>query len=205
MKIKFRQAAPADAEIAHRLIYSAGSEGFDYVFNHKDKTAHGFIKFAFTDGAGLFGHRVHVAAEIDGRVVGMASFYSGREFFSLNASMGRLILQYYGIINCLAIYRKSFHTLALLPAPARDMEYVGDLGVVEDMRGKGIGRAILAYGLEKAKRDNCSRYAIDVAVNNGRAQKLYESFGFRVTGLNKFRGPAGPVHVPDARRMEMNI
>lgn len=203
MKLEFRQAKPEDARIAKGLVYSAGSEGFEYVFSHKNKTAIEFIEYAFTNGSGLFGHRVHIAAEHEGRLVGVASFYSGKEYFRLNAAMGKLILMFYGLRNCLQVYRKSYHTLSLLPAPSKDMEYVGDLGVVEEMRGRGVGTALLNYGLELAKKKGMRRYVIDVSVDNPRARQLYERFGFKITGLNKFRGPAGSIHVPDSRRMEL--
>ncbi len=203
IELHFRAAEPKDVEDAHRLIYSAGVEGFDYVFEQKDIKALDFMRYAFLEGSGFFGYRVHVVAELDSRVVGIGSFYSGHEYNAMSMGTGKQLFKFYGIRNLLPVTIRSYYAMSLTPPPKKDMEYVADLGVAEDMRGKGIGSALLNHQKEVARRKNRRVYALDVALDNPRAQKLYERFGFKVTGLNRFRGSRKAPHIADTRRMEI--
>jgi len=85
------------------------------------------------------------------------------------------------------------------------MEYAADLGVSQGMRSQGIGAALLDRQKEIARGKGRLVYALDVSVNNSRAQALYERLGFRVTGLNRFRGSGNAPSVPDTRRMELSL
>lgn len=55
--------------------------------------------------------------------------------------------------------------------------YISNLAVLEHYRNQGIGRQLLLQCIAEA---NPSSIFISVDVNNGRAQKLYESLGFQV-------------------------
>ncbi len=203
MKFDFRPAEPRDVDEAHRLIYSAGPEDFDYVFNQKDKTALDFMRYAFLEGSGFFGYRIHVVVEVDSRVVGIGSFYSGHEYNALSMGTGKQLFRYYGILNCFSIMMRSYYALSLTPPPKKDMEYIANLGVAKDMQSKGIGSALLNHQKEVAKRKNRRVYALDVAMDNPHAQKLYERLGFKITGINHFRGSRKAPHISDTRRMEI--
>ena len=204
MDILFRKAKPEDAGEAPQLIYSAGVEGFDYVFRHGSTTALDFLSYAFLKGEGLFGFRNHTVVEADGRIAGIGAFYSGHEYNSLSMGTGKLIFKFYGPLKFLPVVRKSFDTLSLMPPPGKNMEYVSNLGVAEGMRSKGIGTALLTHQMEVARSKGRQVYALDVSMNNSRAQQLYERLGLKVTGENRFRGPKGS-GVPDTRRMELYL
>ncbi len=205
MELHFRPAEPRDVDQAPSLIYSAGVEGFDYVFEQDGKTALDFLRYAFLEGSGFFGHKNHVVVIADGRVVGIGAFYSGREYDALGRGTGKQLLRFYGVRNCLPIMKRSFHAQRITPQPGKDMEYVADLGVAEDMRSKGIGAALLTRQMEAAQSKKRRIYALDVSENNPRAQELYESLGFYVTGKNRFRGSRESYHVPDTWRMELPL
>jgi len=87
----------------------------------------------------------------------------------------------------------------------KDMEYISNLGVASDLRGRGIGGTLLNHQKELARNNGRGVYALDVSVNNPRAQKLYESLGLKVTRENHLNGFMGCRTVPDTRRMEMNL
>ena len=86
-----------------------------------------------------------------------------------------------------------------------DMEYISNLGVAPDLRGRGIGGALLNHQKKVAKGKSRRVYALDVSVNNPRAQKLYERLGFKITRENHLNGFMGCTTVPDTRRMEMSL
>lgn len=57
--------------------------------------------------------------------------------------------------------------------------YIGNLAVVAEYRSQGIGRQLLSQCIETATSASCPLF-ISVDVSNTRAQKLYESLGFRL-------------------------
>jgi GNAT superfamily N-acetyltransferase len=62
---------------------------------------------------------------------------------------------------------------------ARTLLNVHDLGVVADARGRGVGRALLAFAESLARSLGCIKLSLEVLEDNARARGVYESFGFR--------------------------
>jgi GNAT superfamily N-acetyltransferase len=56
-----------------------------------------------------------------------------------------------------------------------------DLFVAPAARGAGLGRALVAAALERARARGCRRVELDVNERNAPALALYESFGFSAT------------------------
>ncbi len=71
------------------------------------------------------------------------------------------------------------------PKPRPTLRHSGVLGigVVTAHRGRGIGRALLRSALQAAREKGLTRIELTVRVDNERAKRLYESFGFEVEGL----------------------
>lgn len=61
--------------------------------------------------------------------------------------------------------------------------YVNDLCVRDDVRGKGIGRALMEYIIMYAKESNVDTVELHVFASNEPAVRLYESMGLK--DLNK--------------------
>jgi ribosomal protein S18 acetylase RimI-like enzyme len=57
--------------------------------------------------------------------------------------------------------------------------WLEDLYVSEAARGAGLGRALVVAALERAAERGCKRVDLDVDPDNGPAQALYASLGFR--------------------------
>ena len=57
------------------------------------------------------------------------------------------------------------------------------LGVLPEFRGKGFGRAILIFGVEKLKDSKATEVMLQVAAENGTALSLYKSCGFQETSV----------------------
>jgi ribosomal protein S18 acetylase RimI-like enzyme len=56
-----------------------------------------------------------------------------------------------------------------------------DLYVDESARGAGLGHALVAATLDRARARGCRRVELDVNESNEAAQRLYGSFGFSST------------------------
>lgn len=56
-----------------------------------------------------------------------------------------------------------------------------------DYRGKGLGKALLSYGVE-----HCQATAVDVNEQNPQAVNFYLKFGFKVIGRSELDGMGKP-------------
>jgi ribosomal protein S18 acetylase RimI-like enzyme len=69
------------------------------------------------------------------------------------------------------------------PRPTQRHTGVLGMGVMADYRGRGIGKALMAAALAAAKEKGFTRIELTVRVDNPRAKRLYEQFGFVEEGL----------------------
>lgn len=66
-----------------------------------------------------------------------------------------------------------------------DEGYMGNLGVVEEYRRKGIGRALMNELINECKAMDSAFVTLEVRASNTPAVKLYESLGFTEAGRRK--------------------
>lgn len=66
-----------------------------------------------------------------------------------------------------------------------DEAHVTNVAVKPDMRGKGIGRGLMARLLEEAKALGMRCATLEVRAGNKQAIRLYESLGFEHSGVRK--------------------
>ena len=71
------------------------------------------------------------------------------------------------------------------PRPTLRHSGVLGMGVKANYRGHGIGKALMDATLQAAKAKGFKRVELTVRVDNPRAKRLYESFGFVEEGLCK--------------------
>lgn len=62
---------------------------------------------------------------------------------------------------------------------ARTLLNVHDLSVLADVRGRGVGRALLGHAEALARALGCVKLSLEVLEDNESARRLYTSFGFR--------------------------
>jgi [ribosomal protein S18]-alanine N-acetyltransferase len=72
--------------------------------------------------------------------------------------------------------------LALNPP---DEAWVQNIAVRRDAQRRGTGRALLTALLAEAERNGARRVLLEVAIDNGPAQKLYAEYGFDVVGVRR--------------------
>ena len=69
----------------------------------------------------------------------------------------------------------------LFATPSADEMYLSKIGVVEQHRGRGFGRAALEAFLDHATREGYARCVLDVHTANGSALAMYRAAGFSET------------------------
>ncbi len=181
MTILIRAAQPADVDTAIQLIYSSGPNAFNYVFNTDDKgSAIDFLRMAYLDGAGEFGYRNHLVALENGQVVASGGGWSGKSGLAFLVAGARQIFSHYGLSSGIGVVVRGLRTEAVIPPPSSSQFYLGHLGVLPELQGRGIGKILIAHLLEQGRAAGFKVAALDVAVTNPRGQALYERLGFKV-------------------------
>lgn len=66
-----------------------------------------------------------------------------------------------------------------------DVGYIDNIAVLENMRGRGIGKLILKSFLNAAREKNLCELTLEVRQSNAAAIGLYSSFGFEVMGKRR--------------------
>jgi GNAT superfamily N-acetyltransferase len=83
-----------------------------------------------------------------------------------------------------ALLRLAVTGIALAPllrAKENTMPYIQNICVAERFQGQGIGQQLITYASHDARTRGHQSIALDVSLDNPRAQKLYDRLGFVVT------------------------
>lgn len=203
MTLQFRPAQASDAAAAIPLIYSAGPEAFEYGFSLGEYRAQQFLAQVFPSGKGFFGWQNHHVVLREGQVVGIGAFYSAAEYAVLSRQLMAQALAYYPLPQWPRFVHRALQLKGLMPAPKANTQYVANLGVCPSARSQGVGAALLTQQKMLAQQAGKRVYALDVSMQNPRAQALYQRLGFVPSGNQYFRGPAGAV--PDSCRLTMPL
>lgn len=202
----FRPARGVDAATIAPLVFESGPPGFRYVFSHGTKVpAPDFLAKTLATPPGEFGYSTHYVAELDGRVVAVGSGYSGRTARRFTMPALRHIFGVYSFMQALEVIRRGLAIERVFTAPTRHEYMVSHLCVVPEMRGRGIGEAMVRYLLGRGIAEGCSSAVLDVVEDNPRAEALYARMGFRVTRATPSYLYNATARVPGVRRMVLPL
>jgi ribosomal protein S18 acetylase RimI-like enzyme len=206
VQVRFRPAGPEDASAAVPLIYSSGPAAFDYVFATRDGgDAQAFLRYCFVDGAGEFGWRNHWVGVSGDHVVAVGAGYGADTKWPFTLAAARQILSHYGLGRGAEVISRGLRVESVIRPPDGDMHYLAHLAVAPELRGRGIGGALIDQLMGAARAAGRHRVTLDVATTNPRAEALYRRAGFQVVGERKSRLGNAQGQVADHRRMERMI
>ena len=206
LDITFRPCKPDDVDLAVPLIYSSGPAAFDYVFSdQKEGESLAFLRTAFVETSTAFSHRAHIAALLDGKVVGVGTMFLADQHFSFTVGAIKAFLRFYRPMGVLRTIRRGLNIEKVIQPPKKGIGIIAHLGVAPEHRSKGIGEKLIDHLVDQLREKNIETAALDVAVTNPRAYALYKRIGFldsvtRKSDLNSRFG-----HVVDHIYMEMPI
>jgi [ribosomal protein S18]-alanine N-acetyltransferase len=63
--------------------------------------------------------------------------------------------------------------------------WINTLGVRRDRQRHGLGGELLGWVLDRARAEQASQVLLEVAADNGPAQRLYDTHGFDVIGVRR--------------------
>lgn len=85
---------------------------------------------------------------------------------------------------CIVKARKIIGYIWYRPDPTRTSVYIYDFHILPDQQGQGYGKQALKTLEDNLSQQGFKQIKLRVAADNKRAQHVYETNGFRVTGLN---------------------
>lgn len=66
-----------------------------------------------------------------------------------------------------------------------DEAWINNIAVRRDRQRRGVGRTLLEHLLAEARRHGVRHVLLEVAADNGPAQRLYDQYGFDVIGVRR--------------------
>ncbi len=117
-----------------------------------------------------------LVAEVDALPVGAIVGYDGARLSELREPIFELIDKYIG------------KSIVIEDETQPGEFYVDSFAVFQEWRGKGLGKQLLLSMMKKAASDGHKRVGLLVDQENPRAEKLYQSLGFRVVEEKMFLG-----------------
>jgi [ribosomal protein S18]-alanine N-acetyltransferase len=106
----------------------------------------------------------------------------GEEQWSAGMFWNELASRHYYLVALSSGRVVGYGGLAVSPP---DEAWVQNLAVKRDAQRRGVGRALLDALLARARAVGVASVLLEVAVDNGPAQKLYASYGFGGVGIRK--------------------
>lgn len=173
--------ARADAlapELIGSLLHATDPHIFGWLHGRDDALSARHLGHQWTLPAGVFSHVHAIAAEHEGRMVGLelgfdratqeahtGPFVAAARAFLDDAQFGRFA----GFFE---------HGSYLLPTVPEDAYYLQNLAALPEARGRGVGERLLADCFERARGAGLARVQLDVYDGNP-AVRLYERVGMR--------------------------
>ena len=136
------------------------------------------VATAFSVRGHIFSYENTIFAEYDGAIAGMICGFAATQqhdlsLRSLKNVAGRCVARRVGV-SLLAV------RLRLLGSHPDGDFYIQALAVHSDLRGRGIGAALMEHAEERARSCGSTRLSLDVVARNSGARRFYGRRGLRV-------------------------
>jgi len=160
-------------------VHEAGNPYFDYLFGDPETARRAVTAMLGRDASEISIRRVTALIE-DDRAVGGFVGLSGEEQEGSAKADSLIALQAAGREGRRALLERAKIAADLRRPPEADQFYLSKLGVLEQYRRGGRGRALLERFLETGRERGFSRFRLDVRQRDEHTVRLYKSAGFVV-------------------------
>ncbi len=177
-QVTLRNALPRYDEGLHFARYlDMAAEGFFRFMLGRD--SQNILALAFVQPDHDLSYQHVIFAELDGKIVGMYSAYTGAQHRAANR---RILSQEAGYWNLRfwLVSRLFAPMLTIIDSVADEDFYLQAIAVDAGLQGKGLGSRLMDAVAEQAVSSGASRLALDVSDDNANARQLYQRRGFRI-------------------------
>jgi ribosomal protein S18 acetylase RimI-like enzyme len=141
-------------------------------------TARRAAEAAFRSDRTVWGHRWALAIDHGGVMAGLVTAFPGRRYGSLALGTGVTLARAVGARHAADLARRGRILNSLIAPVHRETLFVSALAVPPEHRGRGFGTALLERVMAGAEQLGLG-VALDVAVEDEAARRLYERLGFK--------------------------
>jgi ribosomal protein S18 acetylase RimI-like enzyme len=174
-------------QVVAALIYESAPDLFELTLGRK--TVAWLAEFV-QRSHNRFSHRYVWVAENDDQILGMAIVVDAAALNQQTAlnpqSDYRSVLGFWRHLRLQLAYRLLLDRILQHTFPPQT-RYIANLAVHQAHRGNGIGTQLLLQCIATAKAAGANTVFISVSIDNPKAQKLYESLGFRIINTKTLR------------------
>tara|TARA_R110002110_G_scaffold105641_2_gene265395 strand:- start:1292 stop:1933 length:642 start_codon:yes stop_codon:yes gene_type:complete len=166
------------------LVRATGPKSYDYIFGPHKPLYQQFMARAWAASDNFFSHTQSVLALEDGAFLGVLIAHDGPEHYRLKDAVFPIIQDLIGHHDITPGLIKDLEVRAdiasyMNPHVPGDCRYIIVVSVPETARGKGVGRTLMAYEIERARAAGYRTLHLDVMSDNP-AVGLYAALGFEV-------------------------
>jgi len=174
---------PYDNELDNcaKLIYTSGPDLYNYIFVEREPKVYGLIRFLYKKPDSLFSKENAVVEEENGKIRGLILAYPAGDMKKLAIGMLKCIKGIFMISGLLNFIKIMFRLRLNMyfPRTKNDEFFISNLAVFEEYRGKGIAVKLLEKAEEMAIGKSLCKLSLYVEIDNSRARRVYEKFGFQ--------------------------
>lgn len=202
VEFQIRPATPDDVPRAVPLIHSSGPVAFDAVLaDDRHASAQEFLQHAFRLPGSEFGYTNHTVVTHQEQVIGVGACFSAKTSLAFMVAVIPQIIRFYGIVRGIRVIRKGLKVEQLFQLPPANKNYLAHLAVAPEWQGHGIGSQLIRHFLDRSRAEGQTHAALDVSVENPRAEKLYQRLGFKTIEERTAPLPG----IANHRRMEIEL
>jgi len=169
-----RTAFPQDAPSVAPLMFQAMSDIVFKLINRKDsQEATEFLERLFVQKNNQYSYENTLVYEKDKEILGSLVYYNGAHIDPLSQAVFDFVQSSYG------------HHIRLEPETQAGEYYIDTLSVSQKVQGNGIGSSLLLHLKELLKGKTLG---LLVAMDNPKAEKLYQRMGFVYADMKMLAG-----------------
>lgn len=166
---------------AGQLIYATGYYFFDYLFALPKDKIFELLRNLFSKKQGIFSYKFASVAIHNKETVGVLIGYDSQTERIHKLFTILHIIKKYGILKTIPIILRSNNVDKFIGKIEKNSFYIANLAVIEDVRHRHVGSALLEYILLKIKKDKkYNTCSLDVSIKNKDAINLYKDYGFKI-------------------------
>jgi ribosomal protein S18 acetylase RimI-like enzyme len=178
--LSFRPAKPADADVASQLIFATFPKVATFIIGlGNEDRAKKILARIFPMEGHRFSFEYSEIVQYQGRVIGILVAFPGRKLGRLDRRMSGMLLRQYRLRGKLTLIIRAW-PMVFINEASRDEYLLSNLAVKKRYRGKGVGSLMLSHVEDRAKEAGLSKVALNVAIENQSARRLYERHGYKI-------------------------
>lgn len=180
-----RPAGKDEADTGASLLFMSGPELFTYAFGRPPEATRKLLARLWPRNEHIFSYQWAHFAEADSQVLGIISGFTSQELRRASSRMPIVFARALWPWDLARLIGRAVDMAGLSPEVPDGDYYVGHVAVVPEARSQGIGHELMAFAEERARQRDCRRCALDVTVENLRAQAVYRDCGYVIADTHK--------------------